>query len=382
MHLSKTTLGVCLLAGLLWNSGCSTTVAGSGSGSETSRTLTGEVSSSQAALSMKNAASSCAADTVLATNTSAETVSADVAEDCSFSIDLAIGSSYAISFLLEDSFVAALVFDTGITGFSGANLPISGGDSAIDLGVVTFSGSIAMAENEPLDQCDSDEDGLSDFEDDDDDGDEVDDDSESDCDLDGIWDDYEESDCEDEVSDGSPRVLEVKPRNNDDDEGDDDEMEESDRVSLGKEVKARISCIVNPETVTEETFQVASSDGETVACDYEISDDEDDAQSRIKCHHEEDFLADTEYTATLTGIQCEDGQEIPAVSWSWMTETEGDDEEDFEDLFDDEDELEDQGSDEASDDASDDESDDSDDDSDEDDSEEDEDDASGEDANS
>jgi hypothetical protein len=122
-------------------------------------------------------------------------------------------------------------------------------------------------------------------------------------------------------------------------------------VSLGKEVKARVSCIVNPSTVTAETFQIVSSEGTAVTCVFEISDDENDLQSRIKCHHEVDFLVDSEYTGTIDGVQCEDGQVIPAVSWSWVTETEDDDEADSEDLFDADDELEDEGSDDASDDS-------------------------------
>lgn len=350
------------------------TVVGCGGGASetttettsTTRALTGNVDGGTASVSALKALANtaCLADTVIATDTAAATTTADVAEDCSFSVDLATGKSYAISFLLNGEFVASLIFDSGISGFSGSSLPISDGDTAIDLGTVTFSGSTAIPEIEPLDQIDCDDDGIFDSDDDDDDGDDVSDDEEEDCDLDGVSDDWDESEdddaCTTDLGDVA-QVYEVKPRN-------DPNPEEGEAfVDLDKEVRARIGCLVDTSTVTDTTFQVAS-ESDTIACTFEFSD-EGDSHRKIKCKHEDqDFQASTLYTITLDGIQCEDGRGVESRSWSFMTTDEDTSDGDVEDDIDEEDELEDESddSDSSDDEEDDDESDDDEEDTDED----------------
>lgn len=337
-----------VLAGFLIMVGCGGASSGTATSTtdSTTRALTGSVdggSSSVSAL-MALANTSCLADTVIATDTTATTTTAEVAEDCSFSIDLATGKSYAISFLLDEEFVASLIFDSGISGFSGSSLPVSDGDGAIDLGTVTFSGFVALPEIEPLDQIDSDDDGVADSDDTDDDGDDVSDDEEEDCDLDGVSDDWDESEdaaaCA--TDSGDVAIFEVKPRN------DPNPEEGEDFVDLDKEVRARIGCLVDTSTVTDTTFQV-SSDSDAITCTFEFSDEGDDHR-KIKCKHEDqDFQASTLYTITLDGIQCEDGRSVESRSWSFMTTDEDTSDGDIEDDIDEEDELEDENEDDGDD---------------------------------
>lgn len=323
----------------------------------TTRALTGSVGGGAASVSALKALvnASCLADTVIATDTTATTITAEVAEDCSFSIDLTTGKSYAISFLLDEEFVASLIFDSGISGFSGSSLPVSDGEGAIDLGMVTFSGFAAIPEVEPLDQIDSDDDGVADSDDTDDDGDDVSDDEEEDCDLDGVSDDWDESEDDDACTTDSgdvAQIYEVKPRN------DPNPEEGEDFVDLDKEVRARIGCLVDTSTVTDTTFQV-SSDSDAITCTFEFSDEGDDHR-KIKCKHEDqDFQASTLYTIILDGIQCEDGRSVENRSWSFMTTDEDTSDGDIEDDIDEEDELEDENEDDGDDDSEDNDDDDS-----------------------
>lgn len=351
------TIGLALLAG------CGGGTSGSDS-QEGTRVVTGTVSGSSGSSNLVTRAASddCVADTILATDTTGATTSASVADDCSFSLTLATGKSYVVSLLLGDEFVATLIFDSGIEGFSTSSLPLSDG-SLLDLGQITISGTVASAENEALDQCDNDGDGTSDLDDADDDEDGVEDEEEEDCDLDGFDDDEDEDDpdCETENGENEAQVLEVKPRNDPHtDRGDD-------RVDLDKEVKARLSCTVDRDTVTADTFRVISEDGlHEVACTHEFSGS-GRSGNRIACDHEsDDFLADTVYVATIDGVMCEDGRTVSPRSWEWLTETSDDDEGDAEDDMDEEDEDDDDDDEEDEDEDEEDEDDDDDDDDDDD----------------
>lgn len=309
--------------------------AGGGSSSDT-RALTGNVSGESPPALKAQTSDDCAADTVIATDASGNTTTASVNEACDFTMDLQIGQSHVISFSSDGTFVATLIFDSGVGGFTSSDFKIGTGSGAIDLGLVTIRGKLATPEKEPKEQTDEDDDGVNDLEDDDDDNDGVEDELESeDCDLDGVEEgDDEGEDCEEE---DTARVLEVKPRNDPHPELGED------RVDLDKEVKARISCEVDQDTVTSETFRVAS-DSDTVACSFDFSGS-GHSGNRIECEHEADFLPDTVYTVTIDGVRCLDGREVTPRSWRWLTEEEDDDDGDIEDELDEEDEMEDENDD-------------------------------------
>lgn len=298
------------------------------------RVVSGRVPSSSAASLLALGTGDCVADTVIATDTAGEITTTAVNDDCSFSITLQVGKSYSLSFAKGDQLIADLLFESGVAGFATASFSCSPGENIIDLGVITISGSVARPDSNPLDHVDQDQDGIADLEDHDDDGDEVPDEEEMDCDLDGIWDDFDEENLCEEPSSAHAHVLEVKPRNDPHPElGEDD-------VDLDKDVKARISCEVDPQTVTSETFRVASEDGQdVVACTFEFSGT-GSSGNRIECEHEQPFLPHTVYIATIEGVRCLDGREVEARSWSWLTEGEDKEEGDVEDHIDEEDEVE------------------------------------------
>lgn len=328
----------CLMMALASCGGTAGTVTSTGSASST-RTISGEIpASTSAGLTRALSTGSCAADTIIATDTLGTAQSADVSsEDCSFTITLTTGKSYVIAFVLDDEFVATLTFDSGIAGFSSSVLPLSGGDSTVALGTITLSGKIALPEANPLDFVDSDDDGVNDSDDADDDADGTEDEAEDDCDLDGVIDDHDDdSECEDDEAESdsnTAQVFKVRPAN----------ATESDEngVDLDKKVKARIGCQVLEDSVNAESFSIISENGASLSCEFKFSGSEHDFTT-IKCEHEdEDFLPDTSYTATIEGVLCEDGRSVENISWQWTTETEDDDEGDVEDEFDDADELED-----------------------------------------
>ena len=331
-----------LLAGFILIAGCGGATSGTAADNADgdTRTVTGNLASGSGAGLVKGLhADDCEADMVIATTTSGETSSADVEEDCSFSLSLSVGQSYVIGLALDDEFIATLIFDSGISGYTTSVLPLSAGE-ILDLGIITIFGDLATPENEPLGECDNDGDGEDDLEDEDDDNDGTEDEMEEDCDLDGSLDDYDEDedDCEeDEEGEDEARVLEVKPRN------DPHPGEGEDTIDLEREIKARLSCEVDRDTVNTDTFYIVSEDGmDIIACEYEFSRS-GSSGNRIECDHDDqDFLPDTVYIATVDGVMCADGRSVEARSWEWLTESEDDDEGCFEDEFDEEDELEDE----------------------------------------
>lgn len=331
-------------------SGCLGSGLQIGPGEET-RTLTGTLGAAVAALEASDGGSEegetsdlddleefpegdCAADTVVATDSSGESVTTSVEEDCSFSIDLEIGRSYVVGFSLEGEFLAVLIFDTGV-GFASENITIGDGAGPINLGQVTITGNTAVAASNPTEQMDFDEDGLSDFEDDDCDGDGVRNEEEPDCDLDGTADDFDEDNasCEEEDAEEEDTdlelawVLEVKPRNDPHPELGDD------RVDLDREIKARIACLVDPDSVNEETFRI-EHDFEPLVCEYEVEDQRNNRHSRITCDPEEGMHPDSLHTAVIEGVQCLDGRTVETAAWSWLTEREDHDRGHYEDELD------------------------------------------------
>lgn len=337
-------------AGLFACSGSSSSTGGSSTTG--ARNLTGNASGSSTPalvneLNQTLSESGCLADTIIATTTTGTTSTATLDSNCDFNLELQTGQSYVISFVLDGQFVASLLFDTGISGFGDSVFSVDDSTGDINLGAITFSGNLASSEHNPLEYCDSDDDGIHDFDDDDDDGDDIYDYYESDCDLDGYIDDYDDDSC----SSSDSNLVRVKP------------SEDDDEVDLDKDVKVKTACVIDESTVTAESFAVVSEDeSHVVACTYSIHSDESQGDT-IKCEHDADpFLADTVYTVTLTGITCDDSSALGDGTWSFLTESEDDDEGDYEDQWDDEDELDDDSSD-SSDDSFDNSEDDSEDDS-------------------
>ena len=294
------------------SSGSST---GTSASSSTTRTLTGSLAaSSNSALVKALTNTSCEADQVIATSVDATTATATVDENCDFSLTLTLGQTYSIAFLLNNNFVASLIFDTGISGFTSSSLSVGAGSGAVNLGTITINGNTAFAEHDALDQMDSDDDGISDLDDSDDDNDGIDDLDEGDCDLDGVIDDYDDDSCDTSISDGVARVREVKPRN------DPHTDRGNDRVDLDKEVRARIACEIDPDTVTSDTFIVQSEDSSHIVdCTYDFNSD----GNRVSCVHDNDrFELDTVYMATLSGVSCMDGTPVQEVTWYWLSDDE------------------------------------------------------------
>lgn len=334
----KTTTTYLTIALALVAIGCSGG-SGSSSSSTTTRNLTGSVPENSTPALVKGVdTASCQADTILATDSSGTTTQADVASDCTFSIELAVGESYAISFLNGDTFVATLIFDSGVSGTS-SSIPLSSGDGTISLGSITFTGSVATPALNPLTRCDEDDDGTSDFDDSDDDNDGIDDDAEEDCDLDGHRDDMDaDLSCSDSTD--SAHVFEVKPRNNPHTDRGRDTVDPEQRIS------ARIGCTVDTSTVNSTTFHVESAAGEEVECT--LATESHSYGSRIVCAHDP-LAADTVYTLTISGITCEDGQVVTDVTSSFLSESEDDDEGSPEDELDDSSSSDDDGNDDSED---------------------------------
>ncbi len=283
-----------------------------------SRTVTGTVSPDSSALQAASlSAADCGADTIIATDTSAQSTMASLDEDCVFTIDLSTGKAYALSFVLNDAFVASMIFTNSATLFESSYMLVSAGNGIVDLGMVSILSGIATPSNQPASFFDWDEDGSFDFDDEDDDNDGVADDDEEDCDLDGLDNDYDEDACEEEDEDDSSddaedalaEVLEVLPAN------DTTFTNTSRYVDLDQQVRLRFSCEIEPDSFDETTFEILSEDDEVIAWECEFSDDE------VECEHE-DFEPLTIYTATVSGVLCDDGREVSAESWSWKTKDE------------------------------------------------------------
>lgn len=299
---------------------------GGGSSNSTTRNLTGNVPENSTPALMKGATTiaPCQANTILATSSSGSTTQGSIAADCTFSIELAVGQSYVISFLNGDTFVATLIFDTGISG-TASSLPLASGDGAINLGSITFTGSVASPTSNPLIHVDDDHDGISDFDDSDDDNDGINDDEEDDCDLDGHRDDMD-ADLSCSSNDSTPRMFEVKPH--------DDQHTElgRDTVDPDQRISARVSCTLDDSTLDNTTFHVESEAGDAVECTF--ATETHSYGSRIVCGHAS-LQTDTVYTLTIAGLKCQDGQAITEASSQFLTDSENTDDGSKEDELDD-----------------------------------------------
>lgn len=276
------------------------------------RVVKGALSSSSGSISKQLITGCRIADTVIATDSSAATQEEAIANDCTFEMTLTSRRAYAFSFWLNDAFVASLAFNNGSAFLSSEYMYLGSGTSAIDLGTITVAGRVMISSLIPAEQTDRDDDGISDFEDDDDDDDGTLDADEQDCDLDGIIDDEDDdqSECEDTTSsEGVALVLEVEPRRG---EGVGDP---NNAVDLDAEVQARFSCAVNVSTVTADTFSVEAND-DAIECAYELSGSDE----RVSCRHDDDpFGADTIYTVTVDGVECQSGEQVLSTSWPFQT---------------------------------------------------------------
>ncbi len=282
--------------------------AGSGS-SSTTRTVTGELDQPNAALT-KSLVTDCFADTVIATSSAGTATSSSVESDCSFSMSLAINQSYALSFTQGGTFVATLIFSTGSSSDTGSSMHITSGSSSVDLGLVTISGSTASSSNNPLQYCDSDDDGVDDYDDSDDDDDGIDDSSEDDCDFDGyLDDDDDDSSCTSSSQDGE-YIYRVRP------------FDGSRGNDIDEDVKVYATCAIDSSTVTADTFMVEDSLGNPIDCTYTVSNSDD---HNARCRHNDDlFAAGEEYTVTVDGLTCEDTTELAATTWSFTVDNNDD----------------------------------------------------------
>lgn len=259
----------------------------------------------------------CANLTIIATNSQGQQVTGTFDSSCAFEINLPISRAYQIRVLQNSAELAELRFQRGVTQLQTNILYLDSATTALNLGTLQISGSIATPEFEPYERLDQDGDGIFDFDDSDDDDDGISDDEETDCDLDGFFDDEDEddscdvsSDSEDDGSDsdsgglsGQGQVLEVTPRNNQTD------------VDVERDIEIRFDCAVDDSTVDSSTITI-ESDTDDVECSFEIENE----NTRVSCEPEEDFLSSTTYTVTVDGVQCENGNEVEITEWSFTTQ--------------------------------------------------------------
>lgn len=306
------------------------------------RTITGNVSNAstaslnpalltRTAFAAESDTSTCVADALIATDVSGNTVVSSVDDVCDFSLDLDVNTPYVISLTENGGFVAILIFDSGVTGFTSSVLTLSELSSIVDLGQIIINGTTATPENNPLSYSDLDDDGENDLIDNDDDDDGVFDHEERDCDLDGFLDDddHEYSEDHSDVCSSAEGefVTRVKP------------YDEGESVDLDKEIKIYTSCALDETSVSEATVVVSSEAGDVLTCNFEINSD--DEHNEVKCSHEETpFVADTVYTVSVEGLKCADGTDVTATAWTFSTEASDDDEGDYEDEYDAEDAME------------------------------------------
>ncbi|HBF12260.1 MAG TPA: hypothetical protein DDW49_02540 [Deltaproteobacteria bacterium] len=258
---------------------------------------------------MKAAIEDCFADQIIATNSQGTSTTATVDDNCGFTLTLAINKSYAVSLVSDGAFVATMIFTNNPNTLPTSIMVLSNGASAVNLGriFINLSNNQASPEFEPSSQCDSDDDGEDDFDDEDDDNDGTSDDDEEDCDLDGYFDDHDDdSECEDDEDeeDASGDVLEVSPRDGED------------NVDVDEKIVARFDCTLDELTVTNASFAVTDEADQAIDCDFDFEED----QTEVQCDYDGSLTPLTVYTATINGILCEDGTPVENIEWSWTTD--------------------------------------------------------------
>lgn len=329
----------CLLGCVLSLTACGSATQGTtdtsvSSGDSDTVTVTGSVGSSSTtgkAVS-SDTSSSCAADTVVATDTSGAETEASVASDCEFELTLQPDHNYTIVLFLSGTYVATLQFDSGAEGFPTTLLPAQRGVLILALGRISISGPVATPTNEPLDETDADDDGESDLADTDDDNDSIDDEEEADCDEDGLVDDLDDdTTCTGNDPSFGGRILALRPIPHAicrllNEVG--IELRFCHRAPLKVPVTAWVSCRVDQSTVNSETFRV-EADGHAVECHYRVKRWKGEKLAKhsgrknhhlIRCWHRADpFESNTVYTATIEGVQCHNGELVKPRSWSFLT---------------------------------------------------------------
>jgi hypothetical protein len=161
----------------------------------------------------------------IALDESGQSFTATIADDLSFRLEAPGGASYALQFTRGDESVAGLWFQRNASSPDLTNrfyLSVSGDltapasstmsddddgdddddDDTVDLGDVEDDGDVATPENNPNEQLDGDDDGASDYDDDDDDNDGIQDEDDDDADGDGI-DDDDDDEIDDDEEDAS-----------------------------------------------------------------------------------------------------------------------------------------------------------------------------------
>ena len=294
----------------------SNSIGGTEVGNPDSIVVSGDVSSSSTSSStaflrqQNSGQSNCLSDTVFALDSSGNETQSSVDENCNFRMSLTSGAGYEFYFTFEEEFVASMFFVVNSENDESNTVVLSGNED-FDLGLISFASGRCSPQNDPYRTNDRDGDGIFDFDDDDDDDDGIFDILEEDCDFDGFFDDFDDEDaCEFvEADENEESVLDVFPR-------DDSDFEDNDKlVRLTDDVRFRVSCRIDTDTITSENIRIVSGSDE-IACDFSTNS----SQNRIECEHDNDpFLPDSIYTVTIENLRCDNGNSIENAEWSFVT---------------------------------------------------------------
>ncbi len=273
------------------------------------RTVIGSLSSPGAAALSLSSASGCAADHVIATNSRGQSSSSAVAADCSFELTLHAPEAYRLDFTTSGQTTASMQFNNSSKRFLSPVMNLSPGDNTIFLDRVTLKNGVATPSSEPAAQNDQDRDGIPDLSDDDDDNDGILNEDEPDCDLDGIIDDFDQDTTT--CTPGPQLVLEVTPRN-----GEGLETHGA-KVKINDVIRLRFACPVDVTKLLVSNLEIfPEGDAKNLlVCAFGTTG----SGKQVQCDHP-DLLSDTIYHAHMEGVHCEDGTDVPAVTWEWKTE--------------------------------------------------------------
>lgn len=256
--------------------------------------------------------SGCSASRVVIADSAAQSATVDVDTACAFSIQATPERAQTLTLFAAETFVAMLTFSHHAALFESNVFVAGSGDDAIDLGSLTIDGTSARAAHEPATQNDLDGDGLVDFDDVDDDNNGVVDVDEQDCDLDGYFNsvDLDNGTC-DTVGDigeiplqpGEDAILEALPR------------KAATQIADDQPIKVRANCAIDPDSLSEATFNIDDATGAHVSCTTSLASD----QHVAVCEHAA-LSAETTYTITVEGLSCVDhGDTIRTVTWHFST---------------------------------------------------------------
>jgi hypothetical protein len=305
-------------AGLAGAGGCGTNATGGSEAGNPSRTIAGSLAltSAAAVLTVDQASAStptgCPADTIVAVDSRSQEQTSPVGADCSFSFDLFFNKAYSIRFRLNGVDVGGMVFQNSPDRFPSPVMQLSEQSDDVSLGLIVVNDGQSKPENEPAAQIDTDGDGILDIDDPDDDNDGILDVDEADCDLDGIIDDFDDDNSNCPLVKALPdnKILEVLPRN-----GSGIDTPES-AVAIDAQIEARFSCEVDPQSISVDTFVVASQDAPDsyLQCDLSTADTNTSATCVTK-----GLVPDTAYKATIRSLRCTDGSSLAPTTWTWRT---------------------------------------------------------------